>query len=103
LADNEGWARPGWEVEIYRIAAADPDRPATDRGPSRDVQKTTTPPFTSFNRNAGLLQFGSSHPKGANLLLGDGSVRHIRYNPDPVAFERFCVRDDGINFNNNDL
>ena len=98
--DNEGWAKPGWDVEIYRVAAADADRPDTDRGPSRDIARTTMPPFTADNRNSGLRQFGSSHPAGANLVLGDGSVRHIRYDPDPVAFQRFCVRNDGQGFNN---
>ena len=101
--DNEGWAQPGWDEEVYRVADADPDRPDADRGPSPDIAKTTTPPFTPANRNAGLRQFGSSHPKGANLVLGDGSVRHIRFNPDPVAFQRFCVRDDGLNVANNDF
>ena len=28
--DNESWAEPGWDSEIYRVAARDPDRP-TDR------------------------------------------------------------------------
>jgi type II secretory pathway pseudopilin PulG len=101
--DNEGWARPGWDVEVYRVAAADPDRPPTDRGPSPDVRRATTPPFTAHDRSVGLRQFGSSHALGANLVLGDGSVRHIRYNPDPIAFQRFCVRDDGLNFSNNDF
>ena len=101
--DNEGWASPGWDVEIYRVAAADPDRPAADRGPSPDIRRTSVPPFTAVNRSGGLRQFGSSHPRGANLVLGDGSVRHIRFNPDPVAFERFCVRNDRVNFANNDF
>ena len=97
--DNEGWAEPGWDSEIFRVAGPDPDRPPTDQGPSRDILKTTRPPFTADNLNAGLRQFGSSHPAGVNLVMGDGSVRHIRYNPDPVAFQRFCVRNDGATFN----
>jgi len=101
--DNESWAAPGWDTEIYRVAAADPDRPPTDRGPSPDVRRTTVPPFTAANLNAGLSQFGSSHPHGVNLVLGDGSVRHIRFNPDPTAFQRFCVRNDGATFNPNDF
>jgi prepilin-type processing-associated H-X9-DG protein len=101
--DNESWAEPGWDTEIYRVAGPDPDRPITDRGPSPDIRKTTLPPFTTDNVYSGLSQFGSAHPAGANVALGDGSVRHIRFNPDPTAFQRFCVRNDGANFNPNNL
>lgn len=101
--DDESWARPGWDTDIYRVAAADPDRPRTDRGPSPDISITTVPPFSAWNRNAGLSQFGSSHPAAVNVVLGDGSVRHIRYHPDPTAFERFCVRNDGANYSPNDF
>ena len=101
--DNESWANPGWDLEIFRIAARDLDRPATDRGPSRDIARSKVAPCFGDDRDLGLNQFGSSHAAGANLLLGDGSVRHIRFNPDPVAFQRFCVRDDGSNVVPNDL
>jgi prepilin-type N-terminal cleavage/methylation domain-containing protein len=101
--DNESWANPGWDLEIYRIAARDSDRPTSDRGPSRDLARSTTVPCFGDDRDPGLNQFGSSHLAGANLLLGDGSVRHIRFNPDPGAFQRFCVRDDGNNVTPNDL
>ena len=101
--DNESWAEPGWDTEIYRVAARDPDRPMTDRGPSPDIRMTTIPPFSAGNIDSGLRQFGSSHPAGANVVLGDGSVRHIRYGPDPTAFQRFCVRNDGATLNPNDL
>ena len=40
-------------------------------------------------------RFGSAHPSGCNFVLGDGSVRHIRYTIDPVTFMRACKRDDG--------
>jgi prepilin-type N-terminal cleavage/methylation domain-containing protein len=96
--DNESWAEPGWDSEIYRVAARDPDRPTGDRGPSPDIAATTIPPFTADNIDSGLSQFGSSHPSGANFVLGDGSVRHIRFNPNPTAFQRFCVRNDGNTF-----
>ena len=101
--DNESWAEPGWDHEIYRVAAADPDRPPTDRGPSPDLAETTIPPFTCDNIDDGLRQFGSSHPAGINVVLGDGSVRHIRFHPTPIAFQRFCVRNDGNNVGPDDL
>jgi prepilin-type N-terminal cleavage/methylation domain-containing protein/prepilin-type processing-associated H-X9-DG protein len=99
--DNESWAAPGWDSEIFRRAVRDADRPPTDRGPSRDVLRTEVPPFTSANQTSGLGQFGSSHAHGVNMLLADGSVRHIRFNPDPTAFQRICVRDDGRTFDPN--
>jgi prepilin-type processing-associated H-X9-DG protein len=101
--DNESWAEPGWDSEIYRVAARDPDRPPTDRGPSPDVTETCIPPFTADNLDSGLNQFGSSHPVGVNVVMGDGSVRHVRYNPDSTVFRRVCVRNDGNVANPNDL
>ncbi|HKA07962.1 MAG TPA: DUF1559 domain-containing protein [Gemmataceae bacterium] len=101
--DNESWAEPGWDSEIFRRAVRDPDRPTGDRGPSPDILKTEIPPFTTDNINSGLSQFGSSHPNGINVVLGDGSVRHIRFNPNPTAFQRFCVRNDGATFDPNGM
>ncbi|MSR52532.1 MAG: DUF1559 domain-containing protein [Gemmataceae bacterium] len=97
--DNESWANPGWDSEIYRQATSDKDRPETDRGPSPDIRRTD--PFVFGDTNLGLMQFGSSHPKGICAVLGDGSVRFIRFGPDPTAFERFCIRDDGIKLTSN--
>ena len=92
--DNESWANPGWDTEIYRQAAADRDRPETDRGPSPDISRTE--PTAFGDPNLGLMQFGSSHPRGINAVLGDGSVRFIRFSPNPSSFERYCIRNDGI-------
>jgi prepilin-type N-terminal cleavage/methylation domain-containing protein len=101
--DNESWAAPGWDTEIFRVAAYDPDQPTTARGPDPDIRQTCIPPFTADNIDSGLREFGSSHPAGANVVLGDGSVRHIRFHPDPTAFQRYCVRNDGANFSANDF
>jgi prepilin-type N-terminal cleavage/methylation domain-containing protein len=97
--DNQGWAAPGWDTEIFRVAANDPDQPASARGPDPDIRRTAIPPFTADDIDAGLREFGSSHPAGANIVLGDGSVRHIRFHPDPTAFQRYCVRNDGSTVN----
>lgn len=99
--DNESWASPGWDWEIYRIAINDLDRPAEDRGPSPDIIVTDRTVFTQLD--SALQQFGSSHPKGVNVVLGDGSVRFVRFNPDPTAFTRYCVRNDSVGFVPNDL
>lgn len=99
--DNEGWADPGWDSEIFRRAAQDPDRPEADMGPSPDI--TVTDPAVFPNPDEGLMQFGSSHPKGINVVLGDGSIRFVRFGPNPEAFRRYCVRNDGTSFNPNGL
>lgn len=96
IDDNESYYSPGWDLEMIRAAMADHDTPDS-WGPNRDVVETTTPPF--INLNSGLLQFGSSHPKGANIAACDGSVRHLRFNPDREAFRRFCNRSDGKQIN----
>jgi prepilin-type processing-associated H-X9-DG protein len=70
-------------------------------GPSRDIDVTTDPPFT--DPDSGLNQFGSSHPGGINAVLADGSVRQVRFNPDPTAFTYLCRREDGHVVNLNDF
>ncbi len=99
IDDNESAFAAGWgDADVYRAAVVDPDDanlPAAQRtwGPSPDVRRTTNPPFTNFS--GALLQFGSSHPSGCNFVLCDGSVRHIRYNPNRTQFRRFCTKADG--------
>jgi type II secretory pathway pseudopilin PulG len=101
LDDNKSWASPGWSLEIYRLATNDLDHPAEDRGPSPDIVVTDPSVFPELN--SGLQQFGSSHPKGVNVVLGDGSVRFVRFNPNPTAFMRYCVRNDSVGFTPDDL
>jgi hypothetical protein len=91
--DNESWAEPGWDTEIYRQATIDLDRPASDLGPSPDIGRTDPAVFADID--SGLEQFGSSHVKGINVLMGDGAVRFVRFHPSPQAFQRYCVRNDG--------
>ncbi len=93
--DNESWAEPGWDSEIVRFADDDLDTAPADRGPSRDIDHTDVSCFV--DPDSGLRQFGSSHLNGINVLLADGSIRVIRYNPNPTAFMRLCVRNDGAN------
>jgi prepilin-type N-terminal cleavage/methylation domain-containing protein/prepilin-type processing-associated H-X9-DG protein len=101
--DNEPMVSPGWDNEIYRRAVHDPDRPPGDRGPSRDVAASIAILPGETDPLGGLNQFGSSHPTGINACFADGSVRPIKYNPDPTVFQRACVADDGAVVNLNDL
>jgi type II secretory pathway pseudopilin PulG len=99
--DSRGWASPGWSLEIYRMPVADADRPATDRGPSPDIEITDGLVFPDLD--SALKQFGSSHPRGVNMVLGDGSVRFVRFHPNPDAFLRYCNRNDSVAVNPNDF
>jgi prepilin-type N-terminal cleavage/methylation domain-containing protein/prepilin-type processing-associated H-X9-DG protein len=98
--DNESYYSPGWDSEVIRAAVADVDTTAAagnlSWGPNPDVRKTG-PIFP--DPNSGLAQFGSSHSSGCNFVLCDGSVRHVRFNPDRVQFRRFCTRNDGAVLN----
>jgi prepilin-type N-terminal cleavage/methylation domain-containing protein/prepilin-type processing-associated H-X9-DG protein len=100
--DNESYYAAGWDSETIRAAVVDADDaalPAAQRtwGPSRDIRSTNPSVFSDIN--GGLSQFGSSHASGCNFVLADGSVRHLRFNPDRTQFRRFCVRNDGAVLN----
>lgn len=95
--DNGSAYSAGWDTDIYRQAVADPDT-AARRGPSRDLPADhvlfPNQPHTADPRQ-GSAQFGSSHTSAVNAAFCDGSVRAIRYDPDPELFRRLCVRNDG--------
>jgi len=91
--DNEPFVDPGWDTEIVRFALDDHDCRTSDVGPSHDAE--TPSPFV-MGRFSGLNQFGSSHPTGVNAVMADGSLRFVRYKPNPEIFRRLCVRNDGL-------
>jgi len=90
--DDESYYATGWDSETSRSATFDVDD-ATTFGPNPDVRRTDSAVFAS--PLVGLLTFGSSHASGCNFVLADGSVRHLRFNPDRTQFRNFCVRNDG--------
>ena len=94
--DNESYYSAGWDNETVRAAVTDKDT-GTSWGPSPDIRRTDPAIFPDVN--SGLAQFGSSHASGCNFVLADGSVRHVRFNPDRTQFRRFCVRNDGAVLN----
>jgi len=83
--DNESWAGPGIDGDIIRGSRANGSSWWT---PTQDFDSTTVPDDENY-------RFGSAHSGGMNGLLGDGSVRFVRYNVDPVQFMRLCHRQDG--------
>lgn len=78
--DNEPFVNSGWndDYESFRTATVSP---ATD--------------FNTPGSTTSPTMFGSAHTSGFNTLLGDGSVRHVRYTIDLNTFQRACVRNDG--------
>jgi prepilin-type N-terminal cleavage/methylation domain-containing protein len=79
--DNEPWNNSGWDQDHVRFGEAVPE-------PDSKHPDKTQPTFWS-------VRFGSSHPAGFNAVLGDGSVRFIRYGIDPANWMRICLINDG--------
>jgi prepilin-type processing-associated H-X9-DG protein len=78
--DNEPWNNPGWDEDVLRSGEA---------LPASDMSEVKYPP-TYWS-----TQFGSSHPGGFNMVMGDGSVRFIAYLSDETLWKNFCVVNDG--------
>ena len=81
--NNESWAGPGIDGDILR--GAPPDG-SSWLAPMQDVRQGDIPD---------VYRFGSKHATGFNGVLGDGSVRFMRYSIDPIQFMRLCHRFDG--------
>lgn len=84
-ANNESWAGPGIDGDILRGCRANG---ASWWGPAQDFNDPTVPDDENY-------RFGSAHSGGLNVVLGDGSVRMVKYSIDPVVFMRLCHRADG--------
>ena len=108
--DNESFYFAGWDNETVRAAVDDDDQDSLASGqrtwgPSPDVRVTVVYPSGSPvlgqwpSLNGASRQFGSSHSAGCNMVLADGSVRHIKFNPNRTQFRRLCVRNDGAVLN----
>jgi prepilin-type N-terminal cleavage/methylation domain-containing protein/prepilin-type processing-associated H-X9-DG protein len=79
--DNEIWNNSGWDQDHVRFGEAVPDSDANH-------PDSTQPTFWS-------VRFGSSHPGGFNAVMGDGSVRFIRYGIDANSWMYLCLINDG--------
>ena len=95
--DDESAYTAGWDADTVRAAVPDADtdnhRGHRSYGPSPDLRSTPADLFP--DPDAGLRQFGASHPAGCQFVMCDGGVRTVRYHPDRTLFRRLCVRDDG--------
>lgn len=71
--DNEGYTS-GWDHDVNRNCSLQP-RPD---------------PRTGY----GELRFGSSHPNGFQVLMGDGAVKFIPFSVDELIFHRLGYKND---------
>jgi len=79
--DNETWNNSGWDQDNVRFGEAVPQDDALH-------PTSLSPTFWS-------VRFGSPHSGGFNGVMGDGSVRFIRYGIDPDNWLRICLVNDG--------
>ncbi len=79
--DNEVWNNSGWDQDHVRFGEAVPE--PDDKHPT-----SASPTFWS-------VRFGGSHSGGFNAVMGDGSVRFIRYGIDATNWMRLCLVADG--------
>jgi prepilin-type N-terminal cleavage/methylation domain-containing protein len=79
--DNEAWQNSGWDQDHVRFGEAVPE--PDDRHP------------TSAQPTHWSVRFGASHPGVFNAVLGDGSVRGIRYGIDIDNWRRLMLIADG--------
>jgi prepilin-type N-terminal cleavage/methylation domain-containing protein len=89
--DNEPAVRPANDCDVIRRAQASNGSWLT---PQPDINQSTTLSCGWF-AGQGLCQFGSAHPGVMIGLLGDGSVRPIKFSIDPLTFKNLAVRNDG--------
>ena len=85
--DNEVWNNSGWDQDHVRFGEAVPE-------PDYNHPTSGQPTFWS-------VRFGSSHLGVFNAVLGDGSVRAMRYGIDSANWARLCLTNDGEAINTN--
>jgi prepilin-type N-terminal cleavage/methylation domain-containing protein len=89
--DNDGYVG-GFQDDVIRYGdAVSPWGPAVV--PTPDF---AGPQYTGATLFPTSHSFGSSHPGVCLFVLCDGSVQGINYEIDPLIFERYCVREDGM-------
>jgi prepilin-type N-terminal cleavage/methylation domain-containing protein/prepilin-type processing-associated H-X9-DG protein len=84
-SDDRGWS-DGWDPDTMR---------STCWPPLQDALTAATADNTLYGYEAGVVNFGSSHPGGFNSVFADGSVHPISYDIDPFVFDRLGDREDG--------
>jgi prepilin-type N-terminal cleavage/methylation domain-containing protein len=106
--DNEQAFNAGWDECIVRIGGGTYTYQYNNNqcaGPytNRTIPRTPRPDIeapcvTQTNGTITTIwnqQFGSSHIGGMNAVMGDGSVRNVQFNVDPVIWAAVCTRNGG--------
>lgn len=83
-SDDRGWS-DGWDPDTMR---------STCFTPMPDAPTAANADNNLF-LNGDVLNFGSAHPGGFNVVFVDGSVHTLNYNIDPLAFDNLGDRRDG--------
>jgi len=89
--DNERWQNSGWDEDCIRwhfVPAPDQQVPALTGDCLTPAQPNTGDAIWPRN-------FGGPHSGGVNTLMGDGSVRMIKFSVDPNTFRQLAIIDDG--------
>jgi len=89
--DNERWQNSGWDEDCIRWHFF----PLSDNQSPTLNGACSTPSNPNTGSTLWRHQFGGPHPGGLNALLGDGSVRFIKFSVNPTAFRKLAVIDDG--------
>jgi hypothetical protein len=102
--DNERWQNSGWDEDNIRYHFP----PKADSDPTNFLFRACPAPCNPFTQlfpptndttfsgvNLWRRYFGSAHTGGLNAVLGDGSVRFIAFNVNPVTFMWLNAVDDG--------
>ncbi len=94
-SDDRGWS-DGWDPDIMRCTCVAPL-------PDGAVVGVKSGKVYQFGQINDVFNFGSAHPGSFNTVFGDGSVHTIRYEVDPVLFDRLGNRRDGESTDTSDL
>lgn len=86
--DNEPYCRPQYDADVIRVAVPSG---GSWIAPGKDLIDST--PSTA-SPAPWVWHFGGSHEGGMAALLGDSSVRSVRWGVDPAVFRSICQRAD---------
>jgi prepilin-type processing-associated H-X9-DG protein len=89
----------GWWVSDNTTARVSTVLGINYRIDSKDPDNCTGDPARARANAAVTASFRSRHSGGANFCFGDGSVRFLRDSIDPVTFNRYGCRNDGMPIN----
>jgi prepilin-type processing-associated H-X9-DG protein len=93
--DDQGWCC-GWDPDVIRAACMPPKQDFVFYANYGDEWGGNDPrSWGQDNWAQAWGGVGSPHPGGVNALFGDGSVRNIPYDINPVIFWRLGGRNDG--------